>query len=280
MAPWPVLRRLQSPGACADRQGFPHAVPNEAPYFQSCQGFTTTTNSNYSLPWQGTLIPYWSTFDPSTWPSQHFDATTAKSIVQQEHLDISNSPTLSSKKKTPIGAIVSGVVGGVVVIVLAVGIGLFMCRRRAPKQQPVFPPSTIGQSAHFRSPSDMTMASTGSLGYTTLSSSLAHPVERSGTVRTHNTSAHPLSYFGSPVTAVPRTTLPAHDKRHQTLQIRKILLSHSTFHLEAGALTNPPLGDRKKPNGSYPVYDAPTAPPISIQSRTEPSIGSSRRARV
>ncbi|EDR00709.1 uncharacterized protein LACBIDRAFT_313149 [Laccaria bicolor S238N-H82] len=270
-------------GACADCQGFPQAVQNEAPYFQSCQGFTTTTNSyfpsNFSLP-EGTLIPYWATYDPSTWPSQHFDATTAKSIAQQEHPDVSNSPTPSSKKKTPIGAIVGGVVGGVVVIALAVGIGLYICtrRRRTPKQQPVSPPLTMGQSAHFRSPSDMTMASTGSLGYTTLSSSPAHPVERSGTVRTHNTSAHSLSYFSSPVSTVPHTTLPTPRQTSPNPSNPEDIIV--PFHIPPGGLTNPTLGDRKNPNGSYPVYDAPTAPPISIQSRTEPSIGSSRRARV
>jgi hypothetical protein len=164
------------------------------------------------------------------------------------------------------------------VIALAVGIGLFMCRRRTPKQQPVSPPLIMGQSAHFRSPSDMTMASTGSMGYTTLSSSPAHPVERSGTVRTHNTSANSLPYFSSPVTTIPRTTLPtARQAPLNPPNPEDIIIP---FHIPPGGLINPPLGDRKNPRGSYPVYDAPTAPPISIQSRTEPSTGSSRRARV
>lgn len=163
-------------------------------------------------------------------------------------------------------------------IVLAVGIGLFMCRRRTPKQQPVSAPLIMGQSAHLRSPSDMTMASTGSMGYTTLSSSPAHAVERSGTVRTHNTSAHSLAYFSSPVTTIPRTTLPTTRQTSPNPSNPEDIIV--PFHIPPGGLINPPLGDRKNPNGSYPVYDAPTAPPISIQSRTEPSIGSSRRARV
>ena len=168
--------------------------------------------------------------------------------------------------------------GGVVVIALAVGIGLFMCRRRTSKQQPASAPLTMGQSAHFRSPSDMTMASTGSLGYTTLSSSPAHPVERSGTVRTHNTSAQSLAYFSSPVTTIPRTTLPTPRQTSPNPSNPEDIIV--PFHIPPGGPINPPLGDRKNPNGSYPVYDAPTAPPISIQSRTEPSTGSSRRARV
>ena len=161
-------------------------------------------------------------------------------------------------------------------IVLAVGTSLFMRRRRTPKQQPVSPPSTMDPSAHFLSPSDMTMLWTGSLGYTTLSSSPAQPVERSGSVRTHNTNAHSLPNFSSPVTTIPRTTQPTARPTNPS-NLEDIIVP---FHIPPGRPINPPLGDRKNPNGSFPVHDAPTAPPGSLQSRTEPSAGSSRRARV
>ena len=167
--------------------------------------------------------------------------------------------------------------GCVVVIVLAVGMGLFICRRRTPTQQLDSPPLTTGQSAHVRSPSDMTMASTGSMGYKTLSSSPTHPVERSGTVRTHNTNAHSLLYFSSPVTTIPHTTLPTpRQTSPNPSNLEDIIVP---FHIPPGGPINPPLGDRKNPIGSFPVYDAPTASRMSLQSRTDPSTGSSRRAR-
>ena len=154
-----------------------------------------------------------------------------------------------------------------------------MYKRRTPKQQPVSTPLTIGQSAHLRSPSNTTMASTGSIGYTTLLSSPAHPVERSGSVRTHNTSANSLPYFNSLVTTIPRTTLSTAQQTSPPISSNPedIIVP---FHVSPGGPINPPLGERKNPKGSYPVYDAPTAPPISIESRTEPSTGSSRRARI
>ena len=152
-----------------------------------------------------------------------------------------------------------------------------MCKRRTPKQQPVSSPLITGQSPHVRSPSDMTMALTGSMTYKTLSSSPAHPVERSGSVLTHNTNAHSLLYFSSPVTIIPRTTLPtARQTSPNPSNLEDIIVP---FHIPPGGPINPPLGDRKNPIGSFPVYGAPTAPRISLQSRTDPSTGSSRRAR-
>ena len=53
-----------------------------------------------------------------------------------------NNENVSSSSKTPIGAIVGGVVGGVAVIVI-LGIGIWLCQKRRRKSQPgMAPPMT------------------------------------------------------------------------------------------------------------------------------------------
>lgn len=254
--------------ACADCQGFMQAVPNVAPYFQSCQIFETTTNSyfpdNYVLP-ADTFIPYWATTDPKTWPSQHFDVTTAKNISQQGHPDISSATTSSSKKKkTPIGVIVGISVGGLALVVFAGGTTFLICRRRRTTRPPSSPSVTMEHLTHIRSPSDITMTSIGSLGYATLVSTSTSPQDRRITTHSYNTSPQSPSYFNSPIATIPQPTAPPSNLEQFV----------DPFISPLGPINISP-GDRKGATGRTPVNDALTTSPVRIQSWAEP-----RRSRL
>ncbi|KAF8188262.1 hypothetical protein K438DRAFT_1972448 [Mycena galopus ATCC 62051] len=124
--------------ACTACQGLDPDVDNWAFYNQNCSDFFTDAYfpSNVTLP-VGTAIPFWA-------------ATNHKpDIVQGQS---------SNKKKTPVGAIAGGVVGGVMVLIIG-GIAFWFIRKRnqttpAAEESGVRPYYTRPQ-IHGRSASDL-----------------------------------------------------------------------------------------------------------------------------
>jgi len=135
----------------------------------------------------GTTIPSWAGTNPTAWTNAQFDVNEAKGFASQGKPDL--SPTrLNSKKSTPVGAIAGGVVGGVLVLCAGAVVFWFMRRRKNGPQRPERP-------IHGRSMSDLSQK-TATTNY--------HPgfgdgrsYATSPTVRTHSSSAHSISHFGS-----------------------------------------------------------------------------------
>ena len=213
------------------------------------------------------------TSSATSWTGQAFDATEAKSIDDKGWLnnslssqrswveccrsvgnaDVTTSPSTSKPK--PIGAIVGGVVGGVVLLLSAIILGIYLVRRNSRRKSVTDPSPLLMNETHIRSNSDTT---NGYTGYTSLSSS---PMQRlsSPTIRTHltraSTSIHSFPFFSSGGSSV------SHPMRQQSpppVAIQRDETAVEPFRLAPTNNYNP---DRKQADGTYPVYDPPTAPP-------------------
>ncbi|KAK7008061.1 hypothetical protein R3P38DRAFT_1625762 [Favolaschia claudopus] len=119
--------------ACTACQGFEPAVANWAAYDESCSPFLIDSYfpSNVTLP-SGTAIPFWATTNPQTWNDGRFNVDQAKLIAQENKPDLvpSSATQETSKRKTPVGAIAGGVVGGVAVLIIGGTIAFLFLRRR------------------------------------------------------------------------------------------------------------------------------------------------------
>jgi len=115
---WATYNLLSACTVCQSQNPYPWSY-----YSNGCQGFLSSSTyfpANATLNSQ-TALPFWAVTNPSTWPNTAFSATQAKSIVGQAHPDITQSQTAPTpgKRTVPIGPIVGGVIGGLVVIALA-----------------------------------------------------------------------------------------------------------------------------------------------------------------
>ncbi|KAJ7636365.1 hypothetical protein FB45DRAFT_906459 [Roridomyces roridus] len=198
--------------ACTACQGITGSVQNWAAYMGDCGGFLTDAYfpANVTLP-SGTAIPYWATINPTLWQDAHFNTGQAQGLAQQGKPDViqgQTPPTAGHKSKTPIGAIVGGVVGGIAVLVLGGILAWWLLRKPSPKSgvqeldpagvHPYMLPSIL--PAHGRSLSDLSAKSTmnqaiGSLSVIT--SQRPGTIYTTGTAHTHTGSVHSLSYAAS-----------------------------------------------------------------------------------
>jgi hypothetical protein len=176
------------------------------------------------------------------------------------HADV-GSPTSSTKSTTtkskPIGAIVGGVVGGVVVLLAAISFGICLIRRTSRSKNVADPSPLLMNQTHSRSQSDN---NNGYTGYTSLSSSPMQPLS-SPTIRTHLTRASTsisFPFFSS------RGSSVSHSMRQQSpppvvpVPMQRDETAVEPFRLAPANNHNP---DRKQADGTYPVYDPPTARP-------------------
>ncbi|TFK38724.1 hypothetical protein BDQ12DRAFT_651034 [Crucibulum laeve] len=267
---WAAYNLLSACSAC---QNFSQAIQNWSFYIQDCNGKTTNSYfpSSIRLP-DDTLIPFWAATNPTQWQDQHFDVNAAKQIADEQKPDLSNtSISPSDKSSKPIGAIVGGVVGGIAVLALAVGITLWMmCRRRKAARQNGGP-VVIERPSHRRSVSDLSSKAGVHLGlghgYAHLlpsSSSFVTSPTPTSLMRTHNPSVHSLSYFGSAgsmytsASPPPRTmTSPSPTMEHVN---RENVIT--PFSIPAMPPVHTSSSSRKGMDGTHPIYDSPTAPPV------------------
>ncbi|KAJ7159490.1 hypothetical protein C8R46DRAFT_1224082 [Mycena filopes] len=198
--------------ACTECQGLDSSVNNWAGYSGKCASFETDTYfpSNVTLP-SGTAIPFWAGTDPRTWNNARFDPAQAKLLAQENKPDYvqgQTPPDSQKKKKTPVGAIVGGVIGGLAVVALGAGIAFWWLRKRTGDgnedtgTRPFIRPQIHGRSTSdvsgksFPSPQSMSVVHRARTIYTT-----------SNTIHTRTGSAHSLPY-GSGYTSPARVMSP------------------------------------------------------------------------
>ncbi|KAJ7751871.1 hypothetical protein DFH07DRAFT_825725 [Mycena maculata] len=196
--------------ACTACQGFDSAVQNWAAYDQSCGDFLTDTYfpSNVTLP-NNTAIPYWAATNPTTWNDGRFDVSQAQLLAQENKPDIIQGQTQTSgvankKSKRPIGAIVGGVIGGLVVLVIGGFAAFWLIRKRKREQAPDggTHPYLPRPPIHGRSTSDMSGRSMLNPRSTSaVYSQRPGTMYTTATMHTHTGSVHSLSHSGytSPV---------------------------------------------------------------------------------
>ncbi|KDR68768.1 hypothetical protein GALMADRAFT_256619 [Galerina marginata CBS 339.88] len=234
-------------------------------YTANCAGKLSNTYfpSNITLP-SGVAIPAWAGTDPSTWTNGLFNVSAAKATAAKDQPDLLGTTQTKGKKSSNVGAIVGGVIGGLVVIAAAAAVAFYMLRRQRQAPRPGPPHSISEKPLHMRSISDVTTNSGFQQGYTTLSSTpLNHPA--SPTIMTHNTSIRSVPYFSSVVgSTVPHGTAsppPGRQAGSPPPANREDIIE---------PFTSPPSNnhnhaDRKQSNGAFPVYDPPTAPPMRME---------------
>lgn len=160
------------------------------------------------------------------------------------------------KKSKNIGAIVGGVIGGIVVICLAVGTAFWMLRRQRQLTQSEAALST--RPDHMRSISDVTTGSNAkSIGYATLTSSPMTNTNppTSPTILTHSSSIRSIPFMSSIGGSVaPYGTASASPAPGRQTPREDVIVP---FTLPPTS-SNP---DRKHASGAPVVYDPPNAPP-------------------
>ncbi|KAF8168500.1 hypothetical protein B0H34DRAFT_670655 [Crassisporium funariophilum] len=279
--------------ACAACQGFPETISNWTPYIANCAGKLSESYfpSNLTLP-NNVLIPWWATTDrlypysatlATTWPNQIFNVPTAQNIATQGHADVSTPlQPGQGKKSTPVGAIVGGVIGGILVIGAAIALAVYLMRRQPKPSQSLPMSSVMSQNGHMRSTSDVTTKSHGmSMGYTTLSSTpmVTNP-PTSPTIRTHNSSVRSLPFFSSVVASTAPYGSPSPPPGRQMAASPPLPTNREDIIVP---YTVPPVGhnpDSKQANGAYPVYDSPSAPhPNAMRMEVSPQTPTQGRTR-
>ncbi|KAG1765248.1 hypothetical protein EDD22DRAFT_881264 [Suillus occidentalis] len=164
---WASYNLLSACMFCAS--GSPSLVSWDA-WIKNCGGLTSTTtyfpwDSGIRLPSNATIIPYYASYNPSTYFNGTFNTTVVSDISKASRPDLngaplpstssssSSSPSASSSSSSPtsVGPIVGGVVGGTVLLLLLCGFFFFIiCRKRRRVAQ--FPPKMtppIWNGSHF-----------------------------------------------------------------------------------------------------------------------------------
>ncbi|KAG1746905.1 hypothetical protein EDB19DRAFT_1951015 [Suillus lakei] len=130
-------------------------------WIKNCAGLTSTTtyfpwDSGKRLPLNATIIPYYASYNPGSYPNGIFNETVAYGISTANKADLngsilSSTSSSSSSSTTPVGPIVGGVVGGTVLLLLLCGFLFFIIcrkRRRAAQLPPKMTPP-IWNGSHF-----------------------------------------------------------------------------------------------------------------------------------
>ncbi|KAG2134595.1 uncharacterized protein EDB93DRAFT_1107291 [Suillus bovinus] len=118
-------------------------------WIKNCNGLTSTTtyfpwDSGIWLPSNTSIIPYYASYNPSNYSNGTFDKSIATDLSDMSKPDLNGSPITSSSSsptsgpssEIPVGPIVGGVVGGMVLLILLCGFCFFIIfrkRRRAGK---------------------------------------------------------------------------------------------------------------------------------------------------
>lgn len=291
--------------ACTLCQGFPQSVQNWSGYASSCEDNLSNTYypTGIVLP-EGTLIPYYASTNPSSWTDATFNVQDAQ-VAGQGHADL--TPNTPTKKSTPVGPIVGGVIGGVAGLGLVGLIAFIMLRRRKQRPKELEPTNSPLVSypqgpLHARSPSDMSQGSTGfSLGYYkadrsfVTSPTMRHPMSPTS-MHTHSDSIASRSYFGSvahsttydspsppPGSLTSSPPPPALPPLIQNMNREDIIMPFTLHHSESQQHnTNTNLDGKSRDGAIIPAYDPPSSlPPSSaLQGATLASNGTPNRPRL
>ena len=144
------------------------------------------------------------------------------------------------------------------VLLGAIILGICLCRRTSRRNNVTDPSPLLMNETHLRSHSD---SNNGYTGYTSLSSSPMHRLS-SPTIRTHltraSTSIRSFPFFSSGGSTVTHSMGP---QSPPPISMHRDETTVEPFRL-APRTTNNYNPDRKQADGSYPVYDSPTAPPV------------------
>jgi len=132
---WATYNTLQ---ACAYFQGvdFSSAILSWAAYSTNC----SANLSSAPVPWpselpipEDTSIPFWAEANPNDWDDGIFNPS-----IAEQQLAVEGKPDLTeanrNRKSTPTGAIIGGVIGGVVVVALGLR-GFYWLRSRLQRWQ-------------------------------------------------------------------------------------------------------------------------------------------------
>lgn len=242
--------------ACTVCQGIGQETPTWTVYSAQCAGFLSDTffPSNITLP-DGVAIPAWAQADPVTaWDGQTFNAFQAQQIADENKPDFvggsSNGGTAPGHKSTNVGAIVGGVIGGLIVIASAALAAFWIIRR---KQAAANAPS----SSFRHQPAFSDAGSVVKMGNGSYAPMMSQPTS----APTINSSLRSFPAFGMMMEARPQiipshTPVPNHQQSssHNGSSPENII---EPFTL-APTADNP---DRKQALGSQPIYDHPSAPP-------------------
>ncbi|KAG7086284.1 hypothetical protein E1B28_002248 [Marasmius oreades] len=179
-------------GACTACQGLESESIHSWPqYSTNCGNYKSDTTfwpSEFQIGANQT-IPYYAQNNPNNWKEQRFDVSEAQALAAQNKPDYTGVPITGPdppKKGKPVGAIVGGTVGGVL-LVLFLLLLFYMCRRRraslgvqeVPARRPSFFSPGHGFASDWESRKrGISMVSNSSLGTVSTSrpfSSIATP---------------------------------------------------------------------------------------------------------
>ncbi|KDQ54543.1 hypothetical protein JAAARDRAFT_60526 [Jaapia argillacea MUCL 33604] len=127
-------------------------------YSADCGNIASTTTyfpSSLPIP-NDTILPYWSTTNPKTWPNATFDVTTAQNISSAGHADVRNPP---QSKKVSTAAIIVGLLGFISACILMLPVYLRRRKRGYTRLRPTL------HRAEDSSWSQSTYASSGGYSY-------------------------------------------------------------------------------------------------------------------
>jgi len=258
--------------ACTACQGLDDSVPNWDAFIQGCAPGLLSNNTYFPATitlTSDTAIPYWAGTDPTTWPDHHFNVAQAQATAGQGHPDLGTSTAQPKKKKAPIGPIVGGVLGGVVVLAV-VAVAIFCIVRRQRKLRGTdhgHKPEGIMKVG--RSISILSQQSLGTpLGYAP-QTLLDSGIVRSGTNPTshgHSNSGHSASYFSSAHGSGQMS--PSSPLGRQTASLATTPLSREEiiepFFPGPQASPEVPVGGKRSATPAHPIYDAPSLLPAVI----------------
>ncbi|KJA21933.1 hypothetical protein HYPSUDRAFT_41541 [Hypholoma sublateritium FD-334 SS-4] len=245
--------------ACIACQGFPEQTAQWTVYSFGCAGLESTTffPANVTLP-SSVAIPAWAQKNPTQWTDETFNTAEAKNISAEGIPDFVSGAPSTTHKKSNVGPIVGGVLGGLIVLVGAAIVAFWMIRRHRKVNHGVSAPMHIRPEHHARNMSEMSAASMLKLpevgGYTQMPPTPASP--------TMTSSMLSLNYFtrrsvASPPPVSIRQTTPG--PREDVIEPYSLPPTVDNFDR-----------DRKRAHGPQPIYGNPSDPPPMRVDSTRP----------
>ncbi|KAG2024031.1 hypothetical protein CC2G_001629 [Coprinopsis cinerea AmutBmut pab1-1] len=131
--------------ACTACQGSPQSVRLWSDYKLFCPSQALNNDRYYPsdvLPPDDVAIPYWATTDPTTWIGDWWTTKAAKSIWSSGKADVVLAQENRKATQRPIGIIVGGVVGGLLVLIAGIALAFFLLRnhrKKVAKAQGIIP---------------------------------------------------------------------------------------------------------------------------------------------